>query len=140
MVDINYLGVLLAAIANMVLGFLWYGPFFGKVWMKEMGFSKEKIGKMPASEMNKLYVMQAFGSLAMAFVLSHALEFASTYLGTTGIKAGIETGFWNWFGFIAPVTMGSVLWEGKSWKLWKLNNAYYLSALILMGIILSFFS
>lgn len=45
-------------------------------------------------------------------------------------------GFWNWLGFIAPVTLGVVLWEGKPWKLWVLHNAYYLLALLVMGVIL----
>ena len=40
-----------------------------------------------------------------------------------------------WLGFIAPVTLGSVLWEMKSWKLWILNNAYYLVVLVVMGLI-----
>lgn len=142
MVPINYLGVLLAAIISMVTGFLWYGPVFGKVWMKEMGWTKEKPPKdMPDSgQMGKLYALQALGSLAMAFVLSHALVFAQSYLNTEGISAGLQTGFWNWLGFIAPVSLGSVLWEGKSWKLWTINNAYYLTSLILMGITLSFFN
>src|SRR6266498_2968533 len=33
----NYWAILVAVAATMVLGFLWYGPIFGKAWMKEMG-------------------------------------------------------------------------------------------------------
>ncbi|HLD39833.1 MAG TPA: DUF1761 family protein, partial [Candidatus Nanoarchaeia archaeon] len=33
----NYLAVLVAAIAAYVVGFLWYGPVFGKKWMALMG-------------------------------------------------------------------------------------------------------
>lgn len=32
---------------------------------------------------------------------------------------------------------GVVLWEGKSWKLWFLNNAYHLVVLTVMGVILA---
>lgn len=46
-------------------------------------------------------------------------------------------GFWNWLGFVAPVTLGAVLWEGKHWKLWFLNNGYYLVTLLLMGAVLA---
>ncbi|MBI3341870.1 DUF1761 domain-containing protein, partial [Candidatus Curtissbacteria bacterium] len=35
--QINYMAVVAAAVVNMVLGFLWYGPLFGKPWMKMMG-------------------------------------------------------------------------------------------------------
>ena len=30
--------VLIAVVANFILGFLWYTPLFGKAWAKEMGF------------------------------------------------------------------------------------------------------
>lgn len=140
MVQVNYLGILLATVVSMVTGALWYGPLFGKQWIKEMGWTKEKMAKKPDSkEMRKLYGIQALGSLAMSFVLSHALVFASAYLNTSGISAGLETGFWNWLGFVVPVSLGSVLWEGKSWKLWFLNSGYYLLTLLLMGVTLSFF-
>ncbi len=42
MVDINYGAVLVAAIIEIVLGFLWYGPFFGKMWMKSIGVTEGK--------------------------------------------------------------------------------------------------
>ena len=34
-VEVNYISILLAAVASMALGFLWYGPYvLGKQWMK----------------------------------------------------------------------------------------------------------
>lgn len=137
MVPLNYTAVLGAAVLSMVLGFLWYGPLFGKTWMTLMGWSKEKMPKPNQNEMMKMYGLQALGSLAMAFVLAHALTFAKAYLGSEGVSAGVQTGFWNWLGFVAPVTLGSVLWAGKPWKLWLLNNSYNLTTLILMGVTLS---
>ena len=87
--------------------------------------------------MNQLYAMAFVGSLVMSYVLAHALVFASSYLNVSGTQAGLMAGFWNWLGFIAPVTLGSVLWEGKPWKLWVLNNSYQLLTLLLMGVILA---
>lgn len=136
---INYLAVVIAAVASMVLGFLWYGPLFGKQWAKLMGWSEKDMATMKAKGgMGKLYFIQALGSLIMSYVLAHALIFAGKYTNTSGISAGLMVGFFNWLGFIAPVTLGSVLWEGKSWKLWFLNNAYYLVTLSVMGVILSY--
>ena len=137
MVPVNYLAVFFAAVLSMALGYAWYGPLFGKPWMKLMGITKESMKGMKGSDMQKLYGMQFVGSLVMAFVLSHVLVFASKYLGESGVSAGLQTGFWNWLGFVAPVTLGSVLWEGKSWKLWLLNNGYYLVTLMAMGTVLA---
>lgn len=139
MVPINYWAVFAAAVLSMVIGSIWYGPLFGNVWTKMMGWTKAEIAKGAADKnaMMKAYGLQALGSIIMAFVLAHALVFAKSYLGTSGVSAGIQTGFWNWLGFMAPVSLTSVLWEGKPWKLWFLNNGYNLITLMAMGLLLS---
>lgn len=136
-VPINYLAVLACAIASMAIGFVWYGPLFGKQWIKLSGMSTEKMQGAKASGMGKSYAPMFVGSLVMAYVLAHALIFAATYLKASGVSAGLTAGFWNWLGFIAPVTLGTVLWDGKPWKLWLLNNGYQLLNLLVMGVILS---
>lgn len=136
-VPINYPAAVVAALAGFVLGFLWYGPLFGAQWIALMGFSKKDMEVAKKKGMVKQMVLALIGSLVMAFVLKHSLVFASEYLGVTGVSAGLQAGFWNWLGFIAPVTLGSVLWEGRSWKLWFLNNTYQLANLCLMGVILA---
>lgn len=135
-VPINYLAVIVATISSMVIGFVWYGPLFGKQWMALMGIASKSMdaGK---KGMGKRYGLMTLGSLVMSFVLAHSLVFASTYLKLDGLMAGLDAGFWNWLGFIAPVTLGSVLWENKSWKLWVLNNGYQLVTLLVMGCILA---
>ena len=133
-VPLNGWAILVAALASIVVGGLWYGPLFGKTWMSLMGMNPEECkGKMVWS----LYLTQFIACLVMSFVLAHSLIFASTFLKVSGWTAGLMVGFWSWLGFVAPVTLGTVLWEGKSWKLWVLNNAHYLVSLLIMGVILS---
>ena len=136
-VPINYAAVLVAALASQVIGFVWYGPLFGKTWMKLSGVTPDKIDAAKASGMGKTYLLAALGSLVMSYVLAHALIFAAAYFKMNGLSAGLMSGFWNWLGFIAPVTLGAVLWEGKPWALWALLNSYYLVSLLVMGVILS---
>lgn len=139
MVSVNYLAIFVATLFSIVWGSLWYGPMFGKTWTKLMGWTKSDMEKGMADKngMMKSYGIQLIGSLVMVFVLSHSLVFAKSYLGTTGINAGFTTGFWNWIGFVAPATLGSVLWEGKPWKLWLIYNGYFLTFLLVAGVILS---
>jgi len=136
-VPINYLAVLAGAVSNMILGFLWYGPVFGKMWISLSGITDEKIKTAKDRSMGMLYAFAFVGALVMSYVLAHSLVFAETYFSIKGINAGLMTGFWSWLGFVAPVTLGTVLWDGKSWKLWVLNNSYYLVSLLVMGAILS---
>lgn len=132
--EVNYLAVAAAALSSMILGSLWYGPLFGKLWIKLSGHKPDKDAK---DKMGMLYGIAAVGSLVQAYILSHTLTFASTYMGTSGISAGLSCGFWMWLGFVATVTLGNVLWYGQSWKLWFLTNAYYLTSLLIMGAILA---
>ncbi|MFZ2886426.1 MAG: DUF1761 domain-containing protein [Minisyncoccia bacterium] len=138
-IPVNYLAVLVAAVANMVVGFAWYGPLFGKTWSQLMGWGEmtpEKMAeKQKAARMS--YAISFVGALIMAYVLSHVLFLANAF-APSGFSAGITSGFWMWLGFIAPVTIGSVLWDGKPLKLWYINAGYYLIALLVMGAILGY--
>ncbi|MEK7511036.1 MAG: DUF1761 domain-containing protein [Patescibacteria group bacterium] len=140
-VPINYLAVLVSAVAAIVLGALWYGPLFGKAWMKEVGYTNDDVQKAKTdpktkSAMMRSYVLMAVGALVMAFVFAHSLAFANYYLDTSGVGAGLTGAFWNWLGFIAPVTLAPMLWEGKSAKYWAITGGYYFVSLGVMGIIL----
>jgi len=142
MVPVNYWAILVCGVASMILGFLWYGPLFGKMWMGYMGIDPSEMEKMrndPAAKraMYRSYLLAFIGALLMAFVLAHALIFAASYMNVSGVSAGLQAAFWNWLGFIAPVTLGGVLWERKPWGWWILMNAYYLVQLIIMGLILA---
>lgn len=138
-VPINYLAVLACGVSAMVLGFLWYGPVFGKAWMKELGMTMPGEEEMKAMQgkMMKSYALMFVGAIIMAFTLAHNVVFGSAYLAMSGAEAGLQAGFWNWFGFVVPVLMGAVLWEKKTWKAFFINIGYYLVLLLIMGVILS---
>lgn len=141
-IPVNILALLAATIWMMVLGFLWFGPVFGKKWMKEMGITEEQSQALrndPAmkAKMNKSYALMALGALVMMFTLLHNLTFGSAYLNVYGAAAGLQAGFWNWLGFVAPVYMGGVLWESKTWKWWTISAGYYLVGLLGAGTILA---
>lgn len=129
--EINLWAVLGAAAASFVVGFLWYGPVFGKVWMKLSGMSTEKMKSAKLSPA----VSMALGfvsSLVTAYVLAHFVQLA----GVFDLGGVWQLSFWIWLGFFAAVMAGSVLWEGKPVKLYLLNIAYYLVNLFVMAWVL----
>jgi hypothetical protein len=140
MVPINYWAVLVSAIAAMGLGYLWYGPLFGQTWISLMGWSKGEMESKMKAGVGPQYLLQAVGALVMAYVLAHSIIFAGSYLHQTGVVAGIEGAIWSWLGFVAPVSLGAVLWDGKPWKLWMINTGYFLVTLVVMGIILGWWA
>ncbi len=140
MPEINYIAVLVAAVSSMVLGGLWYGPLFGKLWMRGMGWNpddKEQVEKMKKSA-GPAYAQQFVGSLVMAFVLAHVMwAFSIASPETRGVAAGLQGGFWMWLGFILPIKYGEKLWGGKKLKYLSIDLGYYLVLLLAMGVILA---
>jgi hypothetical protein len=53
------------------------------------------------------------------------------------LGAGIALGAMVWLGFIATVTLASVLYEKRSVNLYILNNGYQLVSLVVMGAIVA---
>mgnify|MGYP001580390221 CR=1 FL=1 len=132
-VSINYLAVVAAAVASMVIGFLWYGPLFGKQWMALMKFDAKKMKEAQKKGMGKIYALAFLTSLIMSYVLAHFVD----YVEAKTIADGIVLGFWVWIGFLATTQIGSVLWEGKPVKLYLINTLHYLVALAVMSAILA---
>ncbi len=126
----NFLAVIVAALVSFGLGALWYAVLFGKAWRRLSGTAEVK-----QTALSLIVVL--IGSLFMSFVLHHAIFFANQYLKAGGVGGGLMVGFFNWIGFIAPVTIGIVTYQKKPFALWVLDNAYWLISLLVMGVILS---
>lgn len=138
MIYVNYLAVLIAAVASMVVGFLWYSQaVFGKPWMKLMGYSAENL-RSEQKKMGPYYALSLVGALVMAFVLSHVSSLSEAYYANGMLMTGLTTGFWMWFGFVAPVQMTDTIFGSKKWSLFAINTGYQLASLLLMGAILGY--
>ena len=136
LVPINYLAILLCGVAAMVLGFLWYGPIFGKEWSKMVGMTKEKMDKAKGA-MPKTYGLMFISSLVMAYALAHFIWYAAP--GTVTLLIGVKTAVWGWLGFVATYAFSKFLFnaEDKPWMLLVIDTGYYLVLLVLMGAIIA---
>jgi hypothetical protein len=131
-IAVNYVAVLVAAIAAMVVGMLWYGPVFGKTWMK-LALSPKDKKNMGMGSAKKSMTLGFIGALVTAYVLAHFVG----YVGAMTAGAGVQLAFWLWLGIAAPLQSGIVLWEGKPFKLFVLNTAHELVTLAVMAAILA---
>lgn len=127
----NWLSILIAAVASMLVGAIWYSPMaFGKMWMQLSGKTEMGMKKGGAAQG---YFWGFVAALVTAYVLSAFLNPA------VGGRGAVETAFWIWLGFVATVKIGDVLWDGKPFKLFVLNSAYQLVSLSVMAVILAKF-
>lgn len=147
MPEINYWAILVAALSSMVIGSLWYGPLFGRIWMEGMGWpvndkaAMDKMMEEGKKKMPLLYGTQFVLSLVMAFVFAHVLWafYVSPVDGTgmTWFMSGLNGGFWMWLGFVLPLIYGTSLWGGKKFKYVAVELGYWLVLLLVMGWIIS---
>lgn len=136
-IDVNYLAVLLAAVASMVLGFAWYSSYLlGKPWMKASGYTAETL-KKAQNEMGMLYGVSFVLALLTAYVLYHIMVMSENYFHYDMLQTGLTSAFWIWLGFVMPVQATGEIFGGKNWKLFGINTGYQLVSLLSMGAILA---
>ena len=118
--DFCSLTILAAVIIKQILGAFWYSlALFGPSWCKLAGVSEAEM----KAGLVKALIPDVIGSALMAFVLVHAVHYA----GAHNWAQGAAVGFFNWLGFVAVATLGSVTFEKRPLKLYLINNGYLFS-------------
>jgi hypothetical protein len=106
--DLNYLAIFVAAVAQFVVGAIWYTPLFGGLWGRMHGFDKL------APETQKQMQGKMMPLLATQFVMS-VITSGVLALFIAALPAGWNVygmaGFF-WLGFIAPTEVSAVIFGG----------------------------
>ena len=126
--NVNYLAILVAGIISIMIGWVWYGPLFGKTWMKLSNFDPKKRDASKKG-MTKSYIITFIGTLVFAWVLTSLLGMMSI----TTFTGGMWVGFLAWLGFYATSGLGMMLWEGKPFRLYVINMLHYLVVLLIIS-------
>jgi hypothetical protein len=128
--DVNYWAVLVSAMSAFVVGWIWYGPLFGKIWMKLTGFTEEELkeGNISMPVMLLLnYIATALAAFAIAILIGSEANIGF------GIFAGAMISvFW-----IATNRLNDVLYERKPWGLYFIHVGYNLIIYTIIGAILA---
>jgi len=128
--QINFWAVIVAALASFIVGWLWYGPLFGKLWMELNGFTPEKLREEKGLPMPFImvvnYVATALAALSIAMFIGAEADISF------GIFAGIMIAlFW-----IGTSRLNDVLYERQPFKLYLINLGYNLVIYVIMGAVL----
>ena len=128
--------VLIAAIATMVVGFLWYSPLlFARPWMVLMGYDPEDKAKLEEMRKGagKSYGISFVASLVSAFVLGKIIAVTTVNSALYGMKVGFAV----WLGFVTTVQLTDMLFSRRPAKLYLINTGYQLVCYLAMGAILA---
>lgn len=133
MFSVNYLAVVGSLIAYTILGMLWYGPLFGKPWMKLVG--KDTMD-MNSPENKKSAMIGYISSLVSGFVALLTLAVVLNAMSISGAVNGMLGGAGLAFGFIAMTLVGEAAWHDTPWGLVALNSGYRICGLAVGGLII----
>ena len=129
--DLNYLAVVITALATMVVGALWYARFlFGGIWMDLIGKTQEEL----EAQGNQV---QAFASVTVAaLVTSYVLALFVHFTGAQSFVDSLVMGLWLCVGIVIATSLGHYVFSGFSFRLWSLDNGRHLVTIpIISGIL-----
>lgn len=138
---LNWAAIAVATVAAFLIGWIWYGPLFGKPWAKAMGIKMDK--KPDPAVMMKAMGLQLLGLFLTTFVLAHTSQvWRASVWGISGqdgssMMYGCYAALFTWIGFYVPLQLGKISWEMKPWKLFFINAGHDLVTLWVIAQILT---
>jgi hypothetical protein len=127
---INYLAVLVSAVAYMIIGALWYSPIlFGNAWMKGIGKTKEEITAQSAA-------WKYIWALAMSFIAAYGIARIMLWTGGNSITDALLIAILAGICFILTTFTVNDNFEGRPMGLSFINVFYHVVGFIVMGIII----
>jgi hypothetical protein len=129
---INYLAVLIAAVAGWLAGAAWY-MLLAKPWMAATGMTKdqmEECRKGPGAFLPFVYAFLA--NVVIAWVLAGLVG----HLGPVTLRSGVISGLFCWAGFVFTTMLVNNRFAMRSPKLLVIDGGYWLVVLALSGAII----
>jgi hypothetical protein len=127
---VNWLAVLVAALSAFAIGFLWYGPLLGKVWMRASGMTEERARQ---------------GNMPLIFGLAFLLQLVATAVLGMYIASEATPLFGLLFAaavalfLVAPALGILYLFEQRPFSHWLVNAGYHVVTFAVVGAILGAF-
>ena len=125
----NVMAVLVAAVLQWLIGWLWYGVIFSKSYRTMVGVGEDKKSGNPGGIMALVFVT----NLIIAFAVAQIVVLAHISTATMGLFIGVVCGL----GFVAPPLLAQHVSEGRPFKLYGIHAVYWLIAMGLSGCMLA---
>lgn len=127
--SVNYLAVVVATVAAIVIGIVYYGVAgFGDRLARLNGMTPRTGPPSPT---------QFATGIVVGLVNAWVLALLSLNLGGASIADGILLGVLAWLGFGATLKAAQVAFEGRSWNTWLISGVHDLLIQIVMAAIVT---
>ncbi len=132
-IDVNYIAVVLSAIAAMAIGGLWYSPvLFGKQWATLNNLSDEDLKKGNANAI----ATSLFAALVKAFIFAEVVFLTDSHFGGSYLENALWTALSVWVGFFMMQTLMRNAFERKPNKLTYIAVGYDFVCLLAFAVII----
>jgi len=129
--QVNWLAVLVGALAYFFLGAIWYSALFRNAWIKATGVNAND----PNARKGFAGIMIA--SFITILITSIGLALIITRIGPGGWMTGCKVGLIAGVCFSAATICNSYLYEKRPIALSTINSLYNIVGCVLAGIIIS---
>lgn len=130
--EINYVAITVATVAQFIASAIWYMPVFGGVWGKMHGFDQlsPAAQKDAQSHMMPLLGVQLLLTLVTTFVLALFIGALPAEWNVYGIA-----GFF-WLGFMMPTQVSAVLFGGTAPR-WVVQKSLIMVGASLLNVLIA---
>jgi len=130
---VSWIAIIIATVANSVLGALWFSPLlFVKPWMKMEGHEQGRVGSIAPGPAVAL-------SVVASLVAAITLEWFVERTGAKSAVGGAVVGLYAGVGLVGAAMFADQLFNGRPGKLYLIVAGYPIVGLVLMGAILGAF-
>jgi len=129
-VRLNYLAILVAAIACFLLEAGWY-TFFMQTWLNGIGRTMEWLMRPEESHPALQYGTAFISAAVIATAISSVIQLTGLQTALRGIKVGALL----WFGLIFTTLSTEYVFEVRPLSLLGINGGFWLLGMALMGAI-----
>jgi hypothetical protein len=134
----NYLAILIAAVAAWLAGAAWYGVL-GKPWVAAQGKSMEAFrAEQEALRGSRLahapFVIAFLAELVMAWILAGVLGHLGP--GQVTLRNGVISAAFLWLGLVATTMAVNYAFGGRKPMLYAIDGGHWLLVLVLQGAII----
>ena len=135
-IEINWLAVVLATLASMVIAGVWYADFaFGKPWKKLTNVDAKKSEQTVKTSMAIVLLVNFF----TAVVLAVAISMVASHFNTSSVWLALATSFVLCLAFSVTTLQTHNMFEQKPIKLTQINSGYQWSIFLIMALIIGLF-
>ncbi|HZL08112.1 MAG TPA: DUF1761 domain-containing protein [Candidatus Dormibacteraeota bacterium] len=131
-VHINLWGVLLGAVASMVIGMIYYADqVFGKEWKKLAKIDDKRFQK----EMPKIMPQMFVAALITSYVVAYFMFLYQNFFQTSWLRAGVVTALILWLGAAATTVFVHNAVDQRPSKLTAISLGNRLLSILAMGLL-----